>query len=66
MMVEITGLRDPCPQIEKPRRGCRRSVLYGRRRSDRIVQRKAGIIGIVLGGKVDVGMRILVEPAEGG
>ena len=50
-LVEITGLRNPCAQIEAFRPGLLKAVL-GRDAEGRIV-RKAGIMGIVLeGGEV--------------
>lgn len=49
-LVEITGLRNPCAQIEAFRPGLLAAVL-GRDADGRIV-RKAGIMGIVLEGGV--------------
>jgi len=49
-LVEITGLRNPCAQIEAFRPGLLAAVL-GRDAEGRIV-RKAGIMGIVLEGGV--------------
>ncbi|MET3890611.1 MOSC domain-containing protein YiiM [Bosea sp. OAE506] len=49
-LVEITGLRNPCAQIETFRPGLLAAVL-GRDAEGRIV-RKAGIMGIVLEGGV--------------
>jgi MOSC domain-containing protein YiiM len=47
-LVEITGLRNPCGQIEEFRPGLLKAVL-GRDAEGRLV-RKAGIMGIVLAG----------------
>jgi MOSC domain-containing protein YiiM len=63
-VVEVTGLRNPCAQIDGYRHGLLKQVL-GRDENGRIV-RKAGIMGIVLtGGVVRPGDPIAVElPAE--
>jgi MOSC domain-containing protein YiiM len=67
VVVEITGLRNPCPQIERFRKGLQEKCVVRQKEGGRIVQRKAGVMGVVLlGGEVEAGMRILVEPAEGG
>jgi MOSC domain-containing protein YiiM len=59
-LVEITGLRNPCVQIERFRSGLMAAVLA--RDTHGNVIRKAGIMGIVLaGGDVCPGDRILVE-----
>ena len=62
--VEITGLRNPCQQINTFRTGLLKEVL-GRDDAGRLV-RKAGIMGIVLvGGPVRPGDPVTVElPAE--
>jgi len=58
-LVEITGLRNPCAQIETFRPGLLAAVL-GRDAQGRVV-RKAGIMGIVLeGGAVAPGDAIAV------
>ncbi|MFF5970272.1 MOSC domain-containing protein [Streptomyces sp. NPDC012769] len=63
-VVEVTGLRNPCAQIDNFRHGLLKQVL-GRDESGRIV-RKAGIMSVVLtGGEVRPGDTIRVElPAE--
>ncbi|MFC8272029.1 MOSC domain-containing protein [Streptomyces sp. NPDC057271] len=63
-VVEVTGLRNPCAQIDTYRHGLLKRVL-GRDESGQIV-RKAGIMSIVLtGGEVRPGDPITVElPAE--
>ncbi|KAG0129624.1 pyruvate kinase-like protein [Tuber indicum] len=67
VVVEITGLRNPCPQIERFRKGLQEKCVVRQKEGGRIVHRKAGVMGVVvLGGEVEAGMRILVEPAEGG
>lgn len=57
--VEITGLRNPCAQIEAFRPGLLKAVL-GRDAEGRLI-RKAGIMGIVLaGGEIRPGDQIAV------
>ena len=59
-VVEITGLRNPCPQIEAFRPGLLAQVL-GQDENGALL-RKAGIMGIVLqGGEVSVGDVLRVE-----
>ncbi|ASA57060.1 MOSC domain-containing protein [Vibrio gazogenes] len=65
--VSITGLRNPCPQIENYKKGLLSAVL-SRDESGQVV-RKAGIMGIVtVGGQVNAGDDIEVvfphEPFE--
>jgi MOSC domain-containing protein YiiM len=56
-VVELTGLRNPCVQIDRFRTGLMQAVL-GRDADGRLV-RKAGVMGIVLeGGEVFPGDRI--------
>ena len=60
-VVVITGLRNPCPQIEKFRRGLQEKFIV-RDAKRNIVARKAGVMSVVeVGGKVDKGMQIIVE-----
>jgi hypothetical protein len=63
-VVEITGLRNPCKQLERIQTGLMAATL-ARDAQGRLV-RKAGIMGIVLsGGEVRPGDRIRIEhPAE--
>ena len=63
-VVEVTGLRNPCPQIEAFRTGLLKRVV-GRDENGDVV-RRAGVMSIVLvGGVVRPGDEILVElPAE--
>ncbi|MEU9852160.1 MOSC domain-containing protein [Streptomyces sp. NPDC047974] len=63
-VVEITGLRNPCAQIDGFRHGLLKQVVG--RDADGELVRKAGIMGIVLtGGEVRPGDPIRVElPAE--
>ncbi|KRE00019.1 molybdenum cofactor biosysynthesis protein [Bosea sp. Root381] len=63
-VVEITGLRNPCSQIEAFKPGLLKAVL-GRDEQGNIV-RKAGIMGIVLeGGEIRAGDAVAVTlPAE--
>ncbi|KAF3481379.1 MOSC protein [Arthroderma uncinatum] len=60
-VVAVTGLRNPCPQIDKFRSGLKEHFVV--RDADRaIVDRKAGIMGIVeVGGDIRAGMKIVVE-----
>lgn len=58
-VVEITGLRNPCAQIDQFRPGLLKAVL-GRDANGRLV-RKTGVMAIVLaGGNVAPGDRIMV------
>jgi MOSC domain-containing protein YiiM len=63
-VIEVTGLRNPCIQLDRFQEGLMQAVL-GRDAEGRLI-RKAGIMGIVAaGGMVRVGDRIGVElPAE--
>ncbi len=63
-LVEITGLRNPCHQIDRLQPGLLKAVL-GRDANGRLV-RKAGVMGIVLaGGDVAPGDRITTTlPAQ--
>ncbi|MGY1456090.1 MOSC domain-containing protein [Streptomyces sp. SS8] len=63
-VVEVTGLRNPCPQIDSFQRGLLKRVVG--RDEDGNVVRKAGIMGVVrTGGVVRPGDTIGVElPAE--
>lgn len=59
-MVQITGLRNPCAQIEKFQAGMLRAVL-GKDRDGNLI-RKAGVMGIVLAsGEVSPGDRIVIQ-----
>jgi MOSC domain-containing protein YiiM len=63
-VVEVTGLRNPCFQLDRFQQGLMAAVLE--RRDDGEVVRKSGVMGIVLaGGEVRPGDEIRVElPAE--
>jgi MOSC domain-containing protein YiiM len=63
-VIEVTGLRNPCIQLDRFQEGLMQAVL-GRDAEGKLV-RKAGIMGIVAeGGPVSVGDGIGVElPAE--
>lgn len=63
-VVEVTGLRNPCRQLNTYQPGLMAAVLD--RDADGNLIRKAGIMGIVLvGGDVGAGDKIVVElPAE--
>lgn len=63
-VVEITGLRNPCHQIEAFQTGLLRAVLG--KGADGTVIRKTGVMGIVrAGGKVSGGDRITVHAQDG-
>jgi MOSC domain-containing protein YiiM len=60
-VVEVTGLRNPCAQLDKIQKGLMAATL-GRDRHGNLV-RKAGIMGVVLAeGEVRPGDPIRVEP----
>ena len=63
-VIEVTGLRNPCPQLDRIQRGLMGATL-GRDQNGNLV-RKAGIMAIVLtGGEVRPGDPIRVElPGE--
>lgn len=59
-IIEITGLRNPCRQIEDFRSGLLSRLVT--RRDDGTIERKAGVMGIVLtSGPVAPGAQIIVE-----
>jgi MOSC domain-containing protein YiiM len=60
-VVRVTGLRNPCAQIDRFRKGLLK-VALGRDEDGQVV-RKAGIMGVVTtGGIIQPGDRIAVEP----
>jgi MOSC domain-containing protein YiiM len=62
--IEITGLRNPCAQIERFLAGLLAAVLD--KAADGTLIRKCGVMGIVLhGGAVQAGDAILVTPPSG-
>ncbi|MCJ1465723.1 hypothetical protein MMC07_004342 [Pseudocyphellaria aurata] len=62
--IRIMGLRNPCPQIEKFRKGLQEQCIV-RDDERKIVARKAGVMGVAeAAGVVKPGMRILVERPE--
>jgi MOSC domain-containing protein YiiM len=62
-VVEVTGLRNPCVQLDRLQAGLMQAVLE--RRGDQLI-RKAGIMAIVLvGGEVLPGDRVEVELPSG-
>jgi MOSC domain-containing protein YiiM len=64
-VVEVTGLRNPCAQLDRIQPGLMAATL-GRDAKGKLV-RKAGVMGIVLaGGEVWPGDPIRVEPAPNG
>ncbi len=63
-VVQVTGLRNPCVQIDAFRPGLLRVVLH--RAADGTLLRKAGIMGVVVeGGRVTPGDPVVVELPEG-
>ena len=63
-LVEITGLRNPCAQLDGIQPGLMKAVLD--RDADGNLVRKAGVMGIVLaGGEVRTGDAIAVELPDG-
>lgn len=58
--IEVTGLRNPCKQLDSLQKGLMKAVLD--QDQDGSLIRKAGIMGIVVeGGDVLVGSKIVVE-----
>lgn len=58
--IEVTGLRNPCKQLDELHIGLMKAVLDQDKDGNLI--RKAGIMGIVLeGGEVKVGNKLIVE-----
>ena len=65
VVVEVTGLRNPCYQLDKLLPGLMAASLGRDARGQPV--RKAGVMGVVLtGGDVMAGDPIVVEPPEGG
>ncbi len=64
-VIVITGLRNPCPQIEKFRTGLQEKFIE-RDAERKIVARKAGVMSTIeVGGIIEKGMRIILEkPAD--
>ena len=59
--VRIKGLRNPCPQIEKFRKGLQEHCIV-RDNERKIIDRKAGVMGTVeVAGTIKPGMRIVIE-----
>jgi MOSC domain-containing protein YiiM len=64
-LVEVTGLRNPCSQIDKFQQGLMQAVLD--RDEEGHLVRKAGVMAVVLqGGEVRPGDAIEVLPPAGG
>ena len=64
-VVEVTGLRNPCVQIDRWQPGLMAAVL-DRTPAGELV-RKAGVMGVVVtGGAVRVGDPVTVSPGKGG
>jgi MOSC domain-containing protein YiiM len=63
-VVELTGLRNPCLQLDRYQEGLMRAVLA--RAPDGSLIRKAGVMAVVLeGGAIRPGDRIVVELPAG-
>lgn len=63
-VVELTGLRNPCVQLDRFAEGLMEATL--RRADDGRLERLAGVMGVVLaGGQVRPGDAVQVEPPEG-
>jgi MOSC domain-containing protein YiiM len=63
--IRVTGLRNPCPQIDKFSDGLREECLL-RNENREIVGRKAGIMAVVeVGGEVKVGAEIEIKLPQG-
>ncbi len=63
-VVEVTGLRNPCSQIDRFQRGLMAAVLD--RDGEGRVVRKTGVMAVVLaGGDVQAGDAIRIEPPAG-
>lgn len=63
-IVAVTGLRNPCPQIDHFQKGLKERCLV-RDGTNAVVARKAGIMGVVdVGGVVEAGQCIIVERPE--
>ena len=63
-VVEVTGLRNPCSQIDKFQRGLMAAVL-GRDTDGRLI-RKSGVMGVVLAaGEIHAGDPIHIETPPG-
>lgn len=59
-IVKVTGLRNPCPQIDNFRKGLLARCVV--KDEGKIVERKAGIMSVVeVGGVVKMGARIVVK-----
>lgn len=60
-VILITGLRNPCPQIEKFRKSLQEKFVI-RDAQRTIIGRKAGVMSTIeVGGQIDKGMKIVVE-----
>lgn len=63
-VLTITGLRNPCPQIEKHRKGLQ-ELFIDRKAERKIIGRKAGVMSTVdIGGVIMPGMRIVVQSPD--
>jgi hypothetical protein len=63
-VLVVTGLRNPCPQISRFRKGLQESFIV-RDEERKIIGRKAGIMSAVeVGGVIEIGMKIVIEVPE--
>lgn len=63
-VVTVTGLRNPCPQIDRFQKGLKERCIV-RVGTKAIAARKAGIMSVVeVGGVVEPGQCIIVERPE--
>jgi hypothetical protein len=61
-ILVVTGLRNPCSQISRFRAGLQEQFIV-RDEERKIIARRAGVMSTVeVGGVIDLGMRIIVEP----
>ena len=64
-VLVVTGLRNPCPQINRFRAGLQERFIT-RDEERKIIARRAGVMSTVeTGGVIEVGMRIVVERPSG-
>ncbi|KAI0460029.1 PK beta-barrel-protein domain-containing protein-like protein [Xylaria acuta] len=60
-VVQLQGVRNPCPQIDKFRPGLKERFLV-RDEQGAVIGRRAGVMGTVeVGGRIEAKMRIIVD-----
>jgi len=63
-VIVLTGVRNPCPQIDKFKKGLQESFVV-RDAQRKIIGRKAGVMATIeKGGVIQRGMKIVVEQPE--